>query len=128
MANASAPQPKQNMGAPAPRYDAALKVTGQARYAADTPVANPAYAVLVTSAVAKGVLTSLDIEAARAVPGVLDILTAKEMSELKKVEFGTRCTTSIQNLGPEIFHSGQIIAIVVGDTFEAATEAAYRVR
>jgi xanthine dehydrogenase YagR molybdenum-binding subunit len=116
------------MGAPAPRYDAALKVTGQARYAADTPVANPAYAVLVTSAVAKGVLTSLDIEAARAVPGVLDILTAKEMSELKKVEFGTRCSTSIQNLGPEIFHSGQIIAIVVGDTFEAATEAAYRVR
>jgi xanthine dehydrogenase YagR molybdenum-binding subunit len=48
MANPAAPRPKQNMGAPAPRYDARLKVTGQARYPADTPLANPAYAVLVT--------------------------------------------------------------------------------
>jgi xanthine dehydrogenase YagR molybdenum-binding subunit len=128
MANAAAPQPKENMGAPAPRYDARLKVTGQARYPADTPVANPAYAVLVTSAIAKGTLTSLELEDARAVPGILDIFTAEDMSELKTVEFGARCSTSIQNLGPEILHAGQIIAIVVGDTFEAAREAARRVK
>jgi xanthine dehydrogenase YagR molybdenum-binding subunit len=128
MANAAAPQPKENMGAPAPRYDARLKVTGQARYPADTPVANPAYAVLVTSATAKGILTSLDLEDARTVPGILDIFTAEDMSELKTVEFGGRCSTSIQNLGPEIHHAGQIIAIVVGDTFEAAREAARRVK
>jgi xanthine dehydrogenase YagR molybdenum-binding subunit len=127
MANAAAPQPKDNMGAPAPRYDARLKVTGQARYSSDIPVANPAYAVLVTSAVAKGTLTSLNLEAARAVPGVVDILTAQDMADLKQAEFGT-CSTSIQSLGPEIFHAGQIIAVVVGDTFEAATEAAYRVQ
>ncbi|HEX9237550.1 MAG TPA: molybdopterin cofactor-binding domain-containing protein, partial [Xanthobacteraceae bacterium] len=128
MANAAAPQPKENMGAPAPRYDARLKVTGQARYPADTPVANPAYAVLVTSTIAKGALTSLDLEDARAVPGILDIFTAEDMSALKTVEFGARCSTSIQNLGPEILHAGQIIAIVVGDTFEAAREAARRVK
>ena len=128
MANAAAPQPKENMGAPAPRYDARLKVTGQARYPADTPVANPAYAMLVTSAIAKGTLTSLELEDARAVPGILDIFTAEDMSELKTVEFGARCSTSIQNLGPEILHAGQIIAIVVGDTFEAAREAARRVK
>ena len=49
MTNAAAPAPKANMGAPAPRYDARLKVTGEARYPADMPVANPAFAVLVTS-------------------------------------------------------------------------------
>ena len=128
MANPAAPQPKENMGAPAPRYDARLKVTGQARYPADTALANPAYAVLVTSTVAKGTLTSLALDDAGAVPGVLDIFTAKDMSDLKTVEFGARCSTSIQDLGPEIRHAGQIIAIVVADTFEAATEGAQRVR
>ena len=128
MANPAAPQPKENMGAPAPRYDARLKVTGQARYPADTALANPAYAVLVTSAVAKGTLTSLALDDARAVPGVLDIFTAEDMSDLKTVEFGARCSTSIQDLGPEIRHAGQIIAVVVADTFEAATEGAQRVK
>ena len=128
MANPAVPQPKDQMGAPAPRYDARLKVTGQARYSSDTPVANPAYAVLITSAIAKGALTSLELEDAKAVPGVLDIFTAEDMSDLKKVEFGARCATSIQSLGPEIRHAGQIIGIVVADTFEAATEAAQRVK
>ena len=128
MANPAAPQPKENMGAPAPRYDARLKVTGEARYPADTALPNPAYAVLVTSAVAKGALTSLDLEDARVVPGVLEIFTAADMSNLKTVEFGTRCSTSIQSLGPEISHAGQIIAVVVADTFEAATEGAQRVK
>jgi xanthine dehydrogenase YagR molybdenum-binding subunit len=128
MANPAAPQPKENMGAPAPRYDARLKVTGQARYPADTALANPAYAALVTSAIAKGTLTSLVLDDARAVPGVLDIFTADDMSDLKTVEFGARCSTSIQDLGPEIRHAGQIIAVVVADTFEAATEGAQRVR
>jgi len=128
MANPAAPQPKQNMGAPAPRYDARLKVTGQARYPADTPLANPAYAVLVTSAIAKGSLASLEIDDARAVPGVLEVFTAEDMSDLKHVEFGTRCATSIQSLGPEIRHAGQIIAVVVAETFEAATEGAQQVK
>jgi xanthine dehydrogenase YagR molybdenum-binding subunit len=128
MANPAAPQPKENMGEPAPRYDARLKVTGQARYPADTPLANPAYAVLVTSTIAKGSLASLEIDEARAVPGVVEVFTAEDMSDLKHVDFGARCTTSIQSLGPEIHHAGQIIAVVVADTFEAANEGAQQVK
>ena len=70
MASDAAPEPKANMGQPVPRLDARLKVTGEARYAADFPVGNPAYAFLVTSAIAKGRIIRLDTEAARAVPGV----------------------------------------------------------
>ena len=84
--------------------------------------------MLVTSAVAKGTLTSLELDDARTVPGVIDIFTAEDMSDLKTVEFGARCSTSIQDLGPEIRHAGQIIAVVVADTFEAATEGAQRVK
>ena len=128
MANAAAPTPKANMGAPAPRYDARLKVTGEARYPADVPVANPAFAVLVTSAIAKGRIERLDLDAARATPGVLDILTAENTGELKPAKFGERSSTSIQSLGPDILQDGQIIAVVVANTFEAATEAAQSVK
>ncbi|MGA8616504.1 MAG: xanthine dehydrogenase family protein molybdopterin-binding subunit, partial [Xanthobacteraceae bacterium] len=83
MANAAAPTPKENMGAPAPRYDARLKVTGEARYPADMPVANPAFAVLVTSSIAKGRIERFDLDDARAVPGVLDILTYENTGELR---------------------------------------------
>jgi xanthine dehydrogenase YagR molybdenum-binding subunit len=128
MANAAAPSPKANMGAPAPRLDARLKVTGEARYPADTPLANPAYAVLVTSAIAKGRIERIDLDEARGVRGVLDILTHENTTELKPAKFGQGCSTSIQKLGPDIFHDGQIIAVVLADTFEAATEAAYSVQ
>jgi xanthine dehydrogenase YagR molybdenum-binding subunit len=128
MANAAAPTPKENMGAPAPRYDARLKVTGEARYPADMPVANPAYAFLVTSSIAKGRIQRLDLDEARAVPGVLDILTSENTSELKQVKFGEGCSTSIQDLGPDIRHAGQIVAVVVADSFESANEGASAVK
>ena len=125
---APAPGPGTNMGEPAPRVDGRLKVTGAARYPSDTPVANPAYAVMATSAIAKGRIERLDIDDARAVPGVLDILTSENTSELKPAKFGSSSSTSIQTLGPDVAHAGQIIAVVVADTFEAASEAAHRVR
>jgi xanthine dehydrogenase YagR molybdenum-binding subunit len=97
MTNA-APEPKANMGQPVPRYDARLKVTGEARYGADVPLTNPAYAFLVTSAIARGRIDRLDLIAARAVPGVLDIFTYENTGELKEVKFspgGGGASTSI---------------------------------
>ncbi len=127
----AAPEPKANMGEPVPRYDARLKVTGAARYASDASVRNPAFAFLVTSAIAKGRITGMDLAAAQAVPGVLDILTHENTGELKPLKYsagGGGPTTSMQGLGPEIGHDGQIVAMVVADTFEAAREAAYKVQ
>jgi xanthine dehydrogenase YagR molybdenum-binding subunit len=124
----AAPEPKANMGQPVPRYDARLKVTGEARYASDVPVSNPAYAFLVTSSIAKGRLDKLDLAEARTVPGVLDILTQDNTSELSSGKFGRNASTSIDKLGPEIAHDGQIIAMVLADSYEAAREAAYKVK
>ena len=128
MASVAAPAPKANMGEPVPRLDARLKVTGEARYPADVPLNNPAFAVLVTSSIAKGRLTRLDLDAARAVPGVLDLLTHENTGDLKNLKFQQAgSATSIQALGPDIFHDGQTIAMVVADTLEAAQEAAFKV-
>ena len=83
----AAPDPKTNMGAPAPRIDGRLKVTGEARYAADFPVSNPAYAFLVTSPVARGQVTGFDLAEAQAVPGVLDIMTHENARGLRPAKF-----------------------------------------
>ena len=129
----AAPEPKLNMGPPAPRLDARLKVTGEARYAADFPVSNPAFAFLVLSPIAKGRIVGFDLNEARGVAGVLDILTHENTAiAVKPTKFfgaGGRASTSIRPLSsPQIWHDGQIIAVVVAETFEAARDAAYKVR
>lgn len=60
MSSHASPPPGKNMGDPAPRYEAREKVTGKARYASDEPVDRPAYAWLVTSAIAKGSIEAID--------------------------------------------------------------------
>ena len=72
------------IGTAAPRIDGRLKVTGEACYASDTPLADPAYAFLVTSAIARGRIVGIDDGASRAVPGVLDILTHRNMANAIK--------------------------------------------
>jgi xanthine dehydrogenase YagR molybdenum-binding subunit len=59
------------------------------------------------------------------VPGVLEILTHENTGDLKAVAFGS-ASTSTQQRGPEIDHDGQIVAVVLADTFEAARDAARR--
>jgi xanthine dehydrogenase YagR molybdenum-binding subunit len=119
-----APTPRENMGAPVPRFDARLKVTGGATYPADIPVAGLTYGVLVTSTVAKGSLTRLHADKAAKVPGFLGIFRHGDMAGTQPPKFGIAASS----IGPlhddRIFHDGQIIALVVAETYEAAMEAA----
>ena len=84
----AAPDPKRNMGEPVPRIDGHLKVTGEALYASDFSVRNPAFAFLVTSSIAKGRINEIDLADALGVPGVLDVLTY-ENTKLNEVKFST---------------------------------------
>lgn len=126
--SAAAPEPQTNQGKPVPRVDARLKVTGAARYAADEPVNNLAYGLLVTSDIARGEVNTVDLEQARGVPGVIGILSYGDVAEIAPPEFGNASYTS---LGPlhekKIWHDGQIMALVVANTLEAAQEAAFKV-
>src|SRR5207302_6246295 len=121
------------IGAAAPRVDGRLKVTGEARYASDTPLANPAYAFLATTAIARGRITGIDDSASRAVRGVLDILTHANIGDAVKptklFSDGGYVGTTIMPLGSDrIQHGGQIVAVVLAETFEAAREAAHRLK
>ncbi|MBV9982859.1 xanthine dehydrogenase family protein molybdopterin-binding subunit, partial [Bradyrhizobium sp.] len=128
----AAPEPKANMGEPVPRYDAVAKVTGEAAYAADMPLAHPAYACLVTSAIAKGRIDAFDLAEARRVRGVIEIFTHENIGKVKDAKLfsnGGYASTTIQPLkSAEIGHEGQIVAVVTAETFEAAREAAHLVK
>lgn len=120
----------QIIGAPVARLDGRLKVMGAARYGSDMSAANVAFACLATSDIALGRIVSIDDGAARRSPGVLDILTHREVEGVLHsggfFSKGGYASSSIEPLGSDrIFHAGQIIAVVVADTFEAAREGAH---
>jgi xanthine dehydrogenase YagR molybdenum-binding subunit len=128
----AAPEPKANMGQPIPRYDAIAKVTGKAQYAADVALISPAYAYLVTSSIAKGRIDGFDLNAARRVRGVIDIVThenAEKLKEAKLFSNGGYAATTIQPMkSAYIEQEGEIVAIVLAETFEAARQAAHAVK
>jgi xanthine dehydrogenase YagR molybdenum-binding subunit len=115
-------------GRPVSRIDGVAKVTGAARYASDERVANPAFAYFVTSRIARGRIGAFKLESARAVGGVLDILTHENVGDQTQPAVGADggpTTTTLES--DRIWHAGQIIAIVLADTYEAAREAAHKV-
>jgi xanthine dehydrogenase YagR molybdenum-binding subunit len=108
------------------RVDARAKVTGQAKYATEVPVANVLYAVIVTSTQGKGRLQAVDDAAARAAPGVVAMITPFNAPKLpgakKKGEGIDRVLQVLQE--QTIAYSDYPIALVVADTWERAAGAA----
>jgi len=125
----AAPEPRKNQGEPAPRIDARLKVTGEAPYSADIPLNNLAFGVLVTSSISRGEVQEADFAEAKAVPGVLGVISYGDMVGVKKPAYENATSTSLGPLHDKaIAHDGQIVALVVGDTFESASRGADLVR
>ena len=128
----AAPEPKANLGQPIPRYDAVAKVTGKAQYGADVALVDPVYAFLVTSSIARGRIDGFDLSASKQVRGVVDIVThenAEKLKEAKLFSNGGYTSSTIQPLkSADIAQEGQIVAVVLAETFEGARQAAYAVK
>jgi xanthine dehydrogenase YagR molybdenum-binding subunit len=116
-----------NIGQPLTRRDGILKVTGAARYAADNHPPGMLYAVLAVSSIARGRVTGLDIRAAKAHPGVIEVMTPANKPPLaqdpdaKMHPFMFRLDL-LQN--DAVRYANQPIAVVIAETLEAATEGA----
>ncbi len=110
------------VGQPLNRIDGPLKTTGHAPYAYERhdAVAAPAYGYVVTAGIAKGRVSSIELDAARRSPGVLAIVTADNAGPLQKSQRNTAALLG----GPEISHYHQALALVVAETFEQARAAA----
>jgi xanthine dehydrogenase YagR molybdenum-binding subunit len=119
------------LGSPLDRLDGWLKVSGGARYTAEWPLDRIAYGALVTSTIAKGSIVRADVAAARALPGVLAVLTHENAPKLPQ---GGRLAMN-PPAGRELSllqtaavrYNGEPIGVAVADSFEAATDAANRV-
>jgi xanthine dehydrogenase YagR molybdenum-binding subunit len=121
-----------NMGQPVPRYEARAKVTGEARYPSDVRLARTAHAFLHVSRIGRGTIEAFNLSAARAVHGVIDIMTHEtvgdEIRQTPAIYQGGYASDSVRPLGSAaIAHWGQPIAVVLAETYEAAREASQRI-
>lgn len=112
------------------RVDGVAKVTGAARYAAEYPAPDLLHGVVVASAIAKGRITGIEEAAARAVPGVFEIITHKNRPHVARLDKSYHDETAPPGspfralYDDKIMFSGQPIALVLAETFEAARYAA----
>jgi xanthine dehydrogenase YagR molybdenum-binding subunit len=116
-----------NIGQPQTRREGVLKVTGAAQYAADHHPAGMVYAALAVSTIARGRVTHLDVAAARAHPGVIEVMSPANAPKFamdpdaKQNPFMFRIEV-LQN--DRVRYANQTIAAVVAETLESATEGA----
>lgn len=111
------PRARQDLvGKRMPRADAIAKVTGAARYTADIRVPGMLYARFLRSPIACGRLTALDVSAARALPGVQAVFTARDVPAIEWMH-------GAPLLGGRVVYAGQPVAAVAADSPRAARAA-----
>ncbi len=117
-----------------PRLEDDALVRGLGRYAADAPITGQAYAYFVRSPHAFADIRTIDVEAAKAVPGVLAVLTSADMEGIGNVSQhpplagrgGTKLILPHRPAlaGTTVRHVGEAVAAVIADTLTAAQDAA----
>lgn len=122
-------------GEPLSRVDGRLKVTGQARYAAEHVVPNCTHGVLITSTIAKGRIKQLDVAAAEKAPGVLAIISHLNAPKAPGYQSPqTNKNPRVEGQEFRVFYDDQVhfnnqpVALAVAETLEQAQHAASLVR
>ena len=120
-----------------PRVEDDVLVRGRGRYAADVPLPNQAYGYFVRSPHAFARIVSTDIEAARKAPGVIGVLTARDMEGVGSVSRhpplpgrGGKALFVPHRpalAGERVMHVGEPVAMVVAESLSLAQDAAERV-
>jgi aerobic carbon-monoxide dehydrogenase large subunit len=125
---------KFGIGQPVLRTEDPILVRGHGRYTDDINLPGQAYAVIVRSPHAHGIIRGIDTEAARAMPGVLAVYTGADLAAYGPL----KCLVPLQNrdgtpmkkpLRPalptdKVRYVGDPVACVVADTLQQAKDAA----
>ena len=113
------------IGKPLDRTDGPRKVSGTAPYAADGLPDGAAHGVLVRATISRGRVTDIDQGPIADIPGLLCVLADERM--LRNPAQGMAGAAPVQP-GAEVHYYGQPIALAVAETFEAARDAAQRLK
>lgn len=124
------------IGQPVPRNEDQTLLRGQGRYTDDLSLPGQAYAVIVRSRYAHGVIKAIDIEEALALPSVLGIYTGPDLTAagIKSMPLGQAIPTADGSpmhrpacpvlTSDKVRYVGDPIAIVVAETVAQAKDAA----
>jgi aerobic carbon-monoxide dehydrogenase large subunit len=125
---------KFGIGQPVLRSEDPTLVRGEGRYTDDTQGTGQTYAVMVRSSIAHGVIRSIDTAAAIAMPGVLAVYTAADLTGYG----GLKCNLPLKNrdgspirytprpalAGDKVRYVGDPVACVIAETIAQAKDAA----
>ncbi len=125
---------KFGVGQPVRRSEDPKLVRGEGRYTDDTHRTGQTYAVMVRSSIAHGVIRSIDTAAAKAMPGVLAVYTAADLTGYGAL----KCTMPLKNRdgspikykprpalsGDKVRYVGDPVACVIAQTVAQAKDAA----
>ena len=124
-------QRRAAIGRQASRLDGPQKARGEARFAAEVAMEGLCYASLVHSTVTRGRITRLETAAAEAAPGVILVMTHRNMpriAPLALISFTDLSAVGNSSLpilqDPVVRYNGQVVALVLAETQEQADHAA----
>jgi len=140
----SAPVNGSGIGAPVRRREDLRLIRGAGRYTADENLPGQAHAVMLRSPHAHAAIRSIDTHKALATPGVLAVLTGADLlaDGLKPIphKVWSQHPAEIQLRPPHVFTAphyplpadkarfvGEAVAVVVGETVNAAKDGAERI-
>ncbi|MER0237442.1 xanthine dehydrogenase family protein molybdopterin-binding subunit [Fulvimarina sp. MAC8] len=110
------------LGEPIDRIEGKSKVTGATPYALDQQIEGKlAYGYVITAMTGHGRVTGFDAEAARAMPGVIDVILDDD--RIVRESGGFFDGWMIKG-NDEVDHYGQALGVVVAESFEQARAAA----
>jgi aerobic carbon-monoxide dehydrogenase large subunit len=121
---------------PVPRSEDPVLLRGAGHYSDDVSLPGQAYAVMVRSQHAHGLIHSIETEAARAMPGVLAIYTAADLAaggigplaprQVMKNRDGTPMLSPTRHAlaTDKVRYVGEAVAVVIAETVAAAKDAA----
>ncbi|MGI4951963.1 MAG: xanthine dehydrogenase family protein molybdopterin-binding subunit [Janthinobacterium lividum] len=126
--------PDTHIGLPRNRVDGPAKVTGGAQYAAEYTAPGLLYGYVVSSEIATGRIKHIDSEAARALPGVIEVITHENrprtawLSKNYSDQVAPPGSPFRALYDDTIQFSGQPVAVVIAEDFDTARDAASLVR
>jgi xanthine dehydrogenase YagR molybdenum-binding subunit len=104
------------VGYPAPRVDGAARASGEARYTYDVQLPGMTYAKVLRSKLPSARIRRIDSERARAMPGVLAVMTYEDAPEIPLGDYA-------RLLSDEVRFAGQAIAVLVATDPAVADDA-----
>ena len=116
------------------RVDGRAKVTGDARYAAEYASVGMLYGVVVSGTIAKGRILDIDIEEAMLTHGVVEVMSHLNRPKVRSFDIAYKDMTAPAGspfrpfYDDRVLYSGQPVALVLAESFEAACRAAALVR